>query len=59
MLTADKEAFIDALKVTYFLNKEEIAHTTNFKELKCLCERLGNESLKRLDKAKISVMNRK
>ena len=38
----------------YFLNKQEllIAHTTNFKELKSLCELLGNDSLNRLQKAK-------
>ena len=32
-LTVDEEAFIDALRVMYFLNKQEIAHTTAFKGL--------------------------
>ncbi len=36
----------------YFLNKHEIAHTTTFKGLKDLCELLGNDTLKRLHKAK-------
>lgn len=41
-----------ALKIMYVLNKQEIAHMSNFKELKSLCELLGNDSLKRLKKAK-------
>ena len=36
----------------YFLNKQEIAHTTTFKGLKDLCELLGNDTLQRLPKAK-------
>ena len=28
MLTVDEDAFIDALRIMYFLNKQEIAHTT-------------------------------
>ena len=51
-LTVDEEAFIDALKVMYFLNKHEIAYTTTFKHLKDLCELLWNDTLKRLCKAK-------
>lgn len=43
MLTVNEEAFIDALKLMYFLKKQEIAHTINLKELKGLCELLGNE----------------
>ena len=51
-LTVDEEAFVDALRVMYFLNKQEIAHTTTFKGLKNLCELLGNDTLQRLRKAK-------
>ena len=36
----------------YFLNKQEIAHSTTFKGLKDLCELLGNDTLQRLRKGK-------
>ena len=39
-LTVDEDAFMDGLRIMYFLNKPEIAHTT-FKGLKYLCELLG------------------
>ena len=52
MLTVDEDVFIDALRIMYFLNKQEIAHTTTFKGLKDLCELLGNDTLQRLCKAK-------
>ena len=35
-LTVDEDAFVDAMRVMYFLNKQEIAHTINFKGLKDL-----------------------
>ncbi len=36
---------MDGLRCMYFLNKKEIAHTTNFADLKALCVLLGNETL--------------
>ena len=48
-LTVDEDAFMDGLRIMYFLNKPEIAHTT-FKGLKYLCELLGNDTLQRLNK---------
>ena len=50
-LTVDEDAFMDGLRIMYFLNKPEIAHTT-FKGLKYLCELLGNDTLQRLNKPK-------
>ena len=50
-LTVDEDAFMDRLRIMYFLNKPEIAYTT-FKGLKYLCELLGNDTLQRLNKAK-------
>ena len=38
---AERKAFIGALKTTYFLNKREIAHTTNFMPLLDLGKSLG------------------
>lgn len=52
VITADEEAFIDALRCMYFLLKREIAHTTNFSELQSLCILLGNTTLLLLRKAK-------
>ena len=43
-LTVDEDAFIDALRIMYFLNRQEIVHTT-FKGLEDLCELLGNDTL--------------
>ncbi len=51
-LTVDEEAFTDALRVMYFLNNHEIAHTTTFKGLKDLCELIDDDMLKRLHKAR-------
>jgi len=42
-ITADGEAFCDALHCMYFLMKKEIAHTTNFADLEDLCILLGND----------------
>ena len=36
-LTVDKEAFADALRCMYHLNKHKVAYTTNFKSLKEFC----------------------
>ena len=36
----------------YFINKQEIAHTTTFKNVEDLCELLWNDTLKKLRKAK-------
>ena len=51
-ITADGEAFCDALRVLYFLAKREMAHTTNFLPLRQLCIQLGNQSLPRLEQVK-------
>ena len=42
-LTVDENAFFDAMSCMYFLNKNEIAHTTNISGLRKLCVLLGNE----------------
>ena len=41
VVSAEKKAFIGALKCMYWLNKSEIAHTTNFSPLLDLCKSLG------------------
>ena len=41
VVSAEKKAFIGALKCMYWLNKREIAHTTNFSPLLELCKSLG------------------
>lgn len=51
MLTVDENAFCDAMRCMYFLNKHEIAHTTNFASLRDLCVLLGNETLPVLKKS--------
>lgn len=51
VLTVDEKAFVDSMRCMYFLNKNEIAHTTNVSELKKLCVLLGNESLLMLRKS--------
>ena len=51
VLTVDERAFCDAMRCMYYLNKNEIAHTTNFSGLKELCVLLGNESLPALKKS--------
>ena len=51
LLTVDEQSFCDALRCMYWLNKNEIAHTTNFSELKELCVLLGNETLPSLQKS--------
>ena len=46
MQTVDEKAFMDRLRCMYYLNKREIAHTTNFAaSLKELCMLIGNDSL--------------
>ena len=50
MQTVDEKAFMDGLRCMYYLNKREIAHTTNFVSLKELCMLLGNDSLPLLRK---------
>ena len=45
MQMVDEKAFMDGLRCMYYLNKREIAHTTNFASLKELCMLLGNDSL--------------
>ncbi|KAI6651843.1 Zinc finger protein [Oopsacas minuta] len=44
-LTVDEFAFCHAMRCMYYLNKHEIAHTTNFSDLRVLCILLGNKSL--------------
>ena len=39
LVSAKRRAFIGTLKCMYFLNKREIAHTTNFSPLLDLCNR--------------------
>ena len=41
VVSAEKKAFIGALKCMYWLNKREIAHTTNFSPLLELCKSLS------------------
>ena len=41
VVSVEKKAFIGALKCMYWLNKREIAHTTNFSPLLELCKSLG------------------
>ena len=41
VVSAERRAFIGGLKCMYFLNKREIAHTTNFSPLLSLCKSLG------------------
>ncbi len=41
VVSAERRAFIGGLKCMYFLNKREIAHTTNFLPLVELCKSLG------------------
>ena len=50
MQTVDEKAFMDGLRCMYYLDKREIAHTTNFASLKELCMLLGNDSLPLLQK---------
>ena len=50
MQTVDEKAFMDGLRCMYYLNKKEIAHTTNFASLKELGVLLGNDSLPLLQK---------
>ena len=50
-LTVDEFAFCDAMRCMYYLNKHEIAHTTNFSGLRELCVLLGNRSLSVLKKS--------
>lgn len=45
VVTAQRRAFIAALKCMYFLNKKEIPHTTNFVPLLDLAKSLGVEYL--------------
>lgn len=51
ILTVDESAFCDAMRCMYYLNKNEIAHTTNFSGLKELCVILGNDTLTHLKKS--------
>ena len=51
ILTVDESAFCDAMRCMYYLNKNEIAHTTNFSGLKELCVMLGNDTLTQLKKS--------
>ena len=50
-LTVDEHAFCDAMNCMYYLNKNEIAHTTKFSDLKELCILLGNTTLLQLRKS--------
>lgn len=51
VISAERKAFIGALKCIYFLNKREIAHTTNFIPLHDLAKSLGVEYLNDLGNA--------
>ena len=51
LLTVDEYAFCHALRCMYYLNKNEIAHTTNFSGLRELCVLLGNTTLPQLKKS--------
>ena len=50
-ITVDENAICDAMRCMYFLLKNEIPHTTNFKDIKKLCIMLGNETLPNLHKS--------
>lgn len=52
VVTEDGEAFKDLLRLMYFLNKNEIPHTTNLGFLRELCILVGNTTLPKLDKSK-------
>ena len=52
VVTEDGEAFKDILRLMHFLNKQEIAHTTNLSFHRELCIMVGNTTLPRLDKSK-------
>ena len=41
-ITVDENALCDTLRCLYFLHKNEIPYTTNFKDLKELCVMLGS-----------------
>ena len=41
MVSAGRKAYIGALKFTYWQNKKEIAHTTNFSPMLESCKSLG------------------
>ena len=41
VVSTERKAMIGSLKCMYFLNKREIAHTTNFVPLCELCKSLG------------------
>ena len=45
VISAQRKAFVGALKCMYFLNKQEIAHTTNFIPLLNLAKSLGVQNL--------------
>ena len=50
-ITVDENAICDALRCLYFLHKNDIPYTTNFKDLKELCVMLGNDTLPNLHKS--------
>ena len=50
-ITVDENAVCDALRCLYFLHKNEIPYTTNFKDLNKLCVMLGNDTLPNLHKS--------
>ena len=52
VLTVDGDAFCDALKCLYWLAKQEIPHTTNYRSLRELCVALSNDSLIKLNESK-------
>ena len=45
VVTADEEAFCDALHCIYVLAKHEVPHTTLFTPLRDFCIKMGNEKL--------------
>ena len=51
-ITVDENAICDALRCLYFLHKNEIPYTTNFKDLKELCVMLGSDTLPNLHKSR-------
>jgi len=51
VLTVNENAFGDAMRCMYFLNKHEMVHTTNVSSWRELCALLGNETLPVLKKS--------
>ena len=52
-ITVQRKALLGALKLTYWLAKQEVAHTTKFSSLKDLAIKLGWDYLRQRQKCSI------